>query len=64
MRVKCIENRSNNTNFTHGKEYKVSPNGIRCDWHMYCYFENWDRPHVFNIGKIFSFAMCKFEIVG
>lgn len=65
MRVKCKENNSNNTNFTVGKEYELSHNGVRCNLRdMLIHFEDYDRPRSFTIGIIFDFAMCKFEIVG
>lgn len=64
MRVKCIENRMNNSNFTEGKEYEASKEGVRCDWGgMWTKFKDWNRPKSFNKGDVFDFAMCKFEII-
>lgn len=64
MKVKCIENKFDNTNFTQGKEYEASPNGIRSDWGgMWTGFKDWNKPKSFKVGDIFEFAMCRFEII-
>ena len=64
MKAKCIENRMHNTNFTIDEEYEMSENGIRTDWgNMWCHFENWNKPKGFNIGIVFEFGHCKFEII-
>lgn len=63
MKAKCIENKHNNSNFTEGKEYEMSEKGIRSDWgRMWAKFEDWNKPKNFNIGDVFEFAMCKFQI--
>ena len=64
MKAKCIENKLNNTNFTIGKTYELSKVGIRTDWGgIWTHFDNRDKPKCFNIGSIFDFGICKFEIV-
>lgn len=64
MKAKCIENKFNNTNFTIGETYELSKNAIRTNWaRMWTPFEYYNKPKCFNIGDIFDFGMCKFEIV-
>ena len=64
MKAKCIDNRYNNSNFTKDKEYEMSYNGVRCDWGgMWTKFRDWDKPNNFDVGSIFEFAMCKFQII-
>lgn len=41
MKAKCIENKSNNSNFKLGKEYELFSTGIRTEWGgMRCLFED------------------------
>lgn len=64
MKAKCIENKLNNTNFTIGKTYELSKNGIRTDWAgMWTHFADYNKIECFNIGSVFEFGTCKFEIV-
>lgn len=64
MRAKCIDNRYNNSNFTKDKEYEMSYNGVRCNWGgMWTKFRDWYKPNNFDVGSIFEFAMCKFQII-
>lgn len=62
MQCKCIDNSSNNGNFTLGRIYKVKENvGI---WQpILCRFSEWDNPGQLYKGIIFEFAMCKFEVL-
>ena len=57
MNVKCIENKSNNGNFTLGKIYKITSNRITCD------FVKLELPNNFIFEDNFEFAFCKFEII-
>jgi hypothetical protein len=64
MKAKCVENKLNNTNFTIGKTYELSNNGMRTNWGgIWTHFKNYNKPKNFNIGSMFDFGMCKFEIV-
>lgn len=64
MNVKCVQNRSNNTNFTEGQEYEMSKIGIRSNLGgMWIYFEEGNRPRQIDIGSFFEFAMCAFLVV-
>ena len=64
MKARCIENKHNNSNFSKGKEYEMSQDGVRCDWGgMWTKFRDWDKPNNFDVGSIFEFAMCKFQII-
>ena len=64
MKVKCVENECNNSNFTKGKEYEMTSNGIRSDWGgMWTAFKDWNKPKSFRVGETFKFAMCRFEII-
>ena len=61
MKVKCIENKHNNGNFTLGNTYEIRAGGklITCD------FIQLPLPDTFRIKveETFEFAMCKFEII-
>ena len=64
MKALCTENKSNNSNFTVGKIYEMHKNGIRTDWSgIFTSFKDYDKPDSFDVGSIFNFGMCKFEIV-
>lgn len=62
MQCKCIDNKSNNGNFTLGRIYRVEENvGI---WQpILCKFSDWNNPGKLLEGTIFEFAMCKFEVL-
>lgn len=62
MQCKCIDNSSNNGNFTLDRIYRVEENvGI---WQpILCRFRDWDNPGKLSKGTIFEFAMCKFEVL-
>nr|DAE33811.1 MAG TPA: hypothetical protein [Bacteriophage sp.] len=61
MKCKCVENNYGNKNFILGQEYDVREHmGIWCP--MLCRFE-YEDPGALRAGKIFKFAMCKFEIM-
>lgn len=58
MRVKCIENRMHNGNFTLNKIYEVKKNIITCDFiHILL-----KEPLKIKDGE-FEFAFCKFQIM-
>ena len=64
MKAKCIKNAMHNTNFSVDKEYEMSKEGIRSDWGgMWIHFSDWNKPKSFNVGNIFEFGHCQFEIV-
>lgn len=64
MKAKCIENNLHNTNFTIGKIYEMKTTAIRTDWGgMWVGFEDWSKPTNFNVGDVFEFGLCKFEII-
>ena len=64
MKAVCTENKLFNSNFTVGKIYDMNKNGIRTDWGgIFTPFEDYDKPSSFNVGTVFDFGMCKFEIV-
>lgn len=64
MKAICFENKCNNSNFTVGKVYELSNNGIRTNWGgIFVLFENYNKPKSFKIGSVFDFGLCKFKIV-
>lgn len=62
MQCKCIDNQSNNGNFTLGRIYIVEENvGI---WQPILFrFRDFDNPGKLSEGTIFEFAMCKFYVI-
>lgn len=64
MKAACIENKFNNSNFTVGKVYEMHKGGIRTDYSgIFTSFKDYNKPKNFNVGSIFDFGLCKFEIV-
>ena len=64
MKAKCLENKMRNTNFTIGKIYDMSRDAIRTNWGgMWTHFKNYNKPKSFEVGHVFDFAFCKFEII-
>ncbi len=64
MKAMCVENKFCNTNFTVGKSYELFKHGIRTNFGGICVsFHDCNKPENFEVGSIFSFGLCKFEIV-
>ena len=62
MECMCIQNDYGNINFKLGQVYQCIENvGIQQPF-LVC-FKDWNNPGELIKGKIFEFAMCKFEVL-
>ena len=59
--VKCIENKSNNTQFKVGSIYNVNSDRITSEWIKISFDNKEEWLNIKNADKNFEFALCKFE---
>lgn len=61
---KCVSNPHHNSNFTVGKTYEVSMEGIRCNFGgMWIHFEEHSIPKELKSGHLFKAFMCGFLVL-